>query len=187
MKKRLFVAINLDPQARLAIARLAVSLPKYPGLVPTKSDNLHLTLLFIGDTDEEIIPAISNQLEEIAQNTPSLTLNFGQLGAFPDLSNPQVIWAGLDGQGLAELQQAISQRLLPIASTADTKPFRPHLTIARANSHLHPELTAKLLVQMSDQSLGLPSLTISQIHLMESTLAPGGSIYKQISAHTLQN
>ncbi|MBN2585112.1 RNA 2',3'-cyclic phosphodiesterase [Patescibacteria group bacterium] len=183
MKKRLFIAINFDSATRLAIARLMSQLPNQPGLNKVKVDNLHLTLLFLGDTEEELIPQISQQLDEVCKDFSSLSLKFGRLGGFPDLKHPQVIWIGLEGNHLSQLHQVIAERLSPLVPTADTKPFRPHLTVARSNSHLHPESTVKFLLQLSQQPVNLPPVAVSQIDLMESALAAGGSIYKRISTH----
>lgn len=186
MKKRLFVALNFDPATRLAIARLMVKLPHQPELSKTKVDNLHLTLLFLGDTDEELIPQISRSLEEIAKATPTLTLKFSNLGGFPDLFHPQTIWVGLFGDGLDQLQQAIASQLLSIVPTADTKPFCPHLTIARVKDTLSGKATSARLGELSRSPLDLPPVRLTQIDLMESALAPGGSIYKIVSTHSLQ-
>ena len=180
------MALNFDPATRLAIARLMAGLPSRPGLTKTRVDNLHLTLLFLGDTDEELIPQISQQLAEISQNFSSLRLEFSQLGGFPDLQHPQVIWIGLDSDTLHQLRQAIANRLLPLVPTADTKPFRPHLTIARTNPLFHPETKANWGQRGEPLKATLPPVTIPQIDLMESTLAPGGSIYKKVSSHHLQ-
>ncbi|MFA5270419.1 MAG: RNA 2',3'-cyclic phosphodiesterase [Patescibacteria group bacterium] len=178
MKKRLFVAINFDPATRLAIARLMSCLPNQPGLIKTKVDNLHLTLLFLGDTDEELIPQLARELEDITKNYGSLSLKFGSLGGFPDLKRPQTIWIGIDGDGLGQLQRSIAERLLSIVRPVDTKPFLPHLTIARANGSRPPS-------QIGQIAIDLPPVAISQVDLMESILAPGGSVYKRISAHRL--
>ena len=168
MKKRLFVAINFDPATRLAIARQTAGFPDRPGLNKIRVDNLHLTLLFLGDTDEELIPEISRQLDDISKNFRSLILKFGRLGGFPDLKYPQVVWVGIEGPNLIELRQTIAQLLLPLVPTADTKPFHPHLTLARVSSSTHPELTAILdsQGQRPPFETNLPSTTISHIHLI---------------------
>ena len=187
MSKRLFVAINFDPATRLAIARLMVGLPNHPGLSKTKVDNLHLTLLFLGDTEEDLIPQISQQLDEICQNIRPLSLKFGKLGGFPDLNHPQVVWVGLEGEGLVPLRQTITDKLLPLVPTADAKPFHPHLTIARTNASSHPELAASPLAQTNQQPVGLSPVLIPQIDLLESILASGGSIHRRVSAHSLHH
>jgi 2'-5' RNA ligase len=170
MKKRLFVALNFDPATRLAVARLVVQLPNHSGLNKTKVDNLHLTLLFLGDTDEELIPQLSQALEEIAATNSALTLQFNHLGGFPDLFRPQTIWIGLTGDSLNQLQQAIAYQLLSIVPTADTKPFRPHLTIARVKGDLPGDIKSARLGELARSPLDLPPIRIAQIDLMESTL-----------------
>ena len=83
MDQRLFVAINLDNTAKLALVKVMAQLPSSPTLNKTKIDNLHLTLQFLGDTAEELIPEIKNIINQIAASHPVVALNFDQLDGWP--------------------------------------------------------------------------------------------------------
>lgn len=179
MKKRLFIAINLPPEARVGLGRLIARLPNQPGITKTKLDNHHLTLLFLGDTDEEVIPRISEELNKISEKFSPLPLSFTGLGGFPDLNQPQILWVGLDGGELTALQSEIAKATAPLAPNADTKPFRPHLTLARIKNHFRIDKN-----QLGPLVSTLPHFTANHIYLMESQLTPRGSIYTEFSSHS---
>jgi 2'-5' RNA ligase len=183
MKKRLFIALNFDAPARLALARWLYQLPIPPGLIKTKADNLHLTLLFLGDTDEELIPRLSAELERVAQRFSPLIVSFDRLGGFPNLREPHTLWVGMAGANLAGLRQEVATQIIPLAPGADLKPFRPHLTIARVKTRLPGEVASSRLGEIAGSPLKLPPFSVGQIDLMESTLTPQGSVYKRISSH----
>lgn len=164
-------------------------MPIPPGLIKTKADNLHLTLLFLGDTDEELIPQLSAELERVAQRFSPLIVSFDRLGGFPNLREPHTLWVGMAGANLSELQQEVATRIIPLAPEADCKPFRPHLTIARLGNHpdqLPQGVASARLGELTQTSLNLPPTQLNRLDLMESTLQPGGSVYRAISSHRLE-
>lgn len=182
MKKRLFVAINLDNAAKLALAKIVAQLPDSPAFKKTRIDNQHLTLQFLGDTEEELIPQIQGILNNTATRYPALKLSFTQLGAFPNWQQPNIIWIGLDGSHLKDLQVELARQLIKIVPTMDTKPFKPHLTLARIKSPLN-QSTLNVLQTLKNNPL-LPAPTqILHIDLMSSTLTPQGANHVYISSH----
>lgn len=184
MRKRLFVAINFDSSIKLGLSQIIQGLPRHPNLKKTATGNLHLTLIFLGDTDEELIPDVQSVLKSIAQKHSPLRISFAETGAFPNLDHPRVFWIGLKSPGLRELQQDIAQGIQMLLPSQDTQPFKLHVTLARIKEPLPREVTQKL----RDLKLTPPSPTIiSSIDLMASELTPAGPIYQIISAHRLQN
>jgi len=181
MTQRLFVALNLDPPTKLALGRLLTQLPNQSGVAKTKIDNLHLTLQFLGEIDEELIPQIQTILNTAVIHYQPLVLSFTQLGAFPNWVQPHSIWIGISCPSLMKLQDELAQQLIKLVPTMDTKPFQPHLTLARIKS---PLSSAEL---SSIQTIPIASLTnqINHIDLMASELTPRGSIYTCLSQHQL--
>ena len=99
MPKRLFIAIDPDPAAIDAILGLISTIKReYPisGARYTSPKNLHLTLLFLGDRDERLIPKISNRLEEICREFSAFNLSFSKLGVFPSRRSPRILWLGVE-------------------------------------------------------------------------------------------
>lgn len=121
---RLFLALPLSPQAVEALVRVQADLRvQSPGANCTRPENLHLTLAFLGETPRvrEAVAA----MEEVA--LPPFSFELGGQGRFGTL-----YWAGVrPSAGLQALQGALADRLRAHGFSLESRPFRPHLTLAR--------------------------------------------------------
>ena len=92
-------------------------------------ENLHMTLVFLGQQSCDLLPVLQQAMDELP--SAGITLNINALGYF---RKPQVAWAGPSAtpQSLFDLQRALWDRLLqlkvPLKPSAG---FRPHITLAR--------------------------------------------------------
>ena len=133
---RLFVAIELPDawreEARRIRERLAAALGDDPGLRFTATERLHLTLRFLGDVDEAVLPDLRDQL---AQGVASVEvpLELAGVGQFGSRSRPTVLWLGLTGDldRLASLHAAVERAVVAAGLEGDERPLRPHVTFAR--------------------------------------------------------
>jgi len=134
MLKRLFIAIDPEPALLDTIFRLISTIKReYPveGMRYTAPQNLHLTLLFLGDTEEELIPKIGNRLDKICQNFTEFDLEFANLGAFPSRHNPRILWLGVNNpEPVSVLAKAIIRDSGMVAAPEKDQ-FSPHLTLGR--------------------------------------------------------
>ena len=126
-RHRLFIAIDLSPEARSALTGL--KLPA-ANCRPVPASQLHLTLRFIGDVDDSQLTEVQAALAGINQGP--FHLNLAGTGVFPNSHRPRVLWVGV--APVPELQQL--QRLVELAVQAagipaDERRFSPHITIAR--------------------------------------------------------
>ena len=165
---RLFVAINLNDEMKDALMDIQDTLWDH-GIQgrETVSENMHLTLAFIGDYDDPgkvkaIVDGIEIRPFEIALKG---------VGAFRDLW-----WVGVDNT--APLM-AISRRLRRALSDADIpfdrKKFSPHITIIRrAEGRLSEEARDEL------EKHFVPSMTVDHISLMRSDRGKSGMIYTEL-------
>jgi len=184
MKKRLFIAINFDNATKLALAKIIARLPSLSVINKTKIDKLHLTLKFLGNMEENLIPKIQTILNDVVMKYSPLQLLFTQIGIFPNWEQPNVIWIGINGTHLRELQRDIVQQLFKVVPTVDIKLFKPHLTLARIKYPLTLDQLACLRSLQNEISLSaIPIATAISVDLMESTLISGGAIYATISCH----
>jgi 2'-5' RNA ligase len=191
MLKRLFIAIDPEPALLDTIFRLISTMKReYPtkGMRYTTPKNLHLTLLFIGDTDELMIPTIGSKLEKICQNFPEFDLDFSSIGAFPSRRNPRIIWLGVSNPGpVTALARAIIQDS-GLVTEPEKSQFSPHLTLgrvaedARGNSS---ETFSKLFTKLGNIKVG--STRIREVLLYQSDLKPSGPVYTVLSRHPLKN
>lgn len=132
---RLFVAIDLPDSIKSEIAGLTRQLS---GVRLVKPEQLHLTLRFIGEVDEQAMRAIMNSLATVM--SPPLTLSLSGAGYFPQGRHPRVLWIGLKPDKLLlQLQNKIELAVQAAGITGDTRPFTPHITIARTKEGGCPE------------------------------------------------
>jgi len=134
---RLFVAVDLDNTAQQAVAaeqrRLVRAFGEAAGsLRMVKADQIHLTLVFIGNRDVAQSAPIVSALQQRVSMAP-FRLSFGGIGVFPGPRRPRVLFLGiLDGAAmLVRLQENIAQRLEQVGVPRESRPFHPHLTLAR--------------------------------------------------------
>jgi 2'-5' RNA ligase len=134
---RLFIAVDLDDEARAAMAaaqkRLAAGIGEArSSLKWIPPDRLHLTLVFLGEVDETRARAVTDVMGADVTQAP-FDLAYVGAGVFPARGAPKVLWAGV-GAGAREvidLEQALAARVAGVGHRIEGRPFSPHLTIAR--------------------------------------------------------
>ena len=132
---RLFVAILPPPEA---LAELAVAVEPLRAAQPelrwTGEDDWHLTLAFLGEVAETVLPELSIRLERAAARHPGQNLAVAGGGAFPARRKARVLWAGIQsGAGLAPLAASVAAgaRRAGAPPPDEDRRYRPHLTLAR--------------------------------------------------------
>lgn len=179
---RLFVGVELDPEVAAAAASLAAELQRRAvRLAPDAritwipQDRLHLTIRFIGDTDEQSARAIRAVLEPAVEIQPS-GLTIAGTGAFPPKGAPRVLWAGLGAgrEALHHVEAEVSQRLESAGVPREERPFSPHLTLARVREASGLR-SSELFDGLTDTALG--TTQVEAITLFESRLSPKGPTY----------
>src|SRR5262249_16826306 len=136
---RLFLAIDLDDVSRAAIAkeqaRLRTACEAGSPMRWVGPDQMHLTLVFIGQVDDErgarMGEAFARRVDRRA-----FDLMFGGIGVFPAPGAARALWVGtLEGHvELAALQRELAARAVQLGAVIEQRPFSPHLTIARWKS-----------------------------------------------------
>lgn len=175
---RTFIAIDFPEPVKDVLAQAAAHL-KYSGadVKWIEKENIHLTLKFLGEVDEKKLEAVRSALDAIAIRTKTFEASIKNIGAFPKIEFPRVIWAGID-KGAEEsgtLAGKIDQALSRLGFQKESRPFAAHLTIGRVRSSKNID---KLKNQMEAYSLPeLPPAPIRSVILYKSTLTPNGSTY----------
>ena len=133
---RLFIAVEIDDAVRRVAATAGEELRQAIGpalkarWVPP--ENMHLTVRFIGQVDDDRAPALIDALTRPLDVAP-FDLELGGCGAFPPSGPPRVLWMGLT-RGLSSLSlmhEACNQRLRPFGFEPEGRPYSAHLTLAR--------------------------------------------------------
>jgi 2'-5' RNA ligase len=132
-KQRLFVGVELPGEARAAIEELCRPIRGIGGVRWAPTENLHLTLAFLGWVQPDGIDAIEERLAGAAAETAPLSTRLTGLGRFPERGKARVLWVGLeDAAGsLAELAGRVLGSLGDLFEP-EGRAFRAHVTVARA-------------------------------------------------------
>jgi 2'-5' RNA ligase len=178
---RLFVALDLAEDVRGALRELISKLqPKSQGARWVPPENLHVTLKFIGHVDEEKLRPIQGALATVHSSEP-VNLHFRGMGFFPNEFKPRAVWCGIAASpNLAALAADIDQALAPLGVAADTRPFTPHLTLARFKSDEGVREVVGAANEMKSYEFGAASQT--NFHLYESLLKPTGAQYNRLAS-----
>ena len=179
---RLFVAIELPWAAQRYIAQLLDTLRarNIPGLRWVKTESVHLTLKFLANVSEERIDSIVIAMEWATENITSFSVRIQDVGTFPNMRAPRVLWAGLRGEVelVTQLQARLEETLAALGFVEEIRPFSPHLTLARVQGRLS-SLERRDLVEAieSTRSITGVDLPVRRLSIMQSTLTPAGAIY----------
>lgn len=177
---RLFIGIGLPDTYRQSLRPLIQSISGITdaSINWSKPDTWHLTLKFLGETDEARIPALKAALAAVDFTT--FTLRAGGAGAFPDARRPKVLWLGLaeGGEQSAALARSIEDGLAALGIPREKKPFRPHLTLGRVRRPAPGDWTPVLDAAAAPP---WPPFTAAHFTLWQSTLAPEGAIHTALA------
>ncbi|MBU8933286.1 MAG: RNA 2',3'-cyclic phosphodiesterase [candidate division Zixibacteria bacterium] len=179
---RLFIALPLTSTVKQKLEQVSSELRKHGGKVKwVDPKNIHVTLRFLGDTEERIVDAIGTSLNTIARNHNTIESTIDRLGGFPNLQKPRVVWAGLSGEreieALTKLATEVEQAMCDLGFEPDNKRFRPHLTLARVKA---PQELEPLVAELKSYQFDPTPLRLDRLVLFKSTLTPQGPIYERL-------
>jgi 2'-5' RNA ligase len=183
---RLFVALEPPAEVRDRLAAIADELKARAGRAAgdvrwAPTENLHLTLQFLGAVAEDRVDGVRAAVAAAAAAAPPLLLHVEGAGAFPSPRRPRVLWAGLSGDTapLAALVKDLGARLAPLGFPPEARPFSAHLTLGRARD---PRGAPRLAAALGPLA---PAPAVAwrarDVVLVRSHLSPKGSRYEAIS------
>jgi len=181
---RLFLAGQLPGPIEQAILALRAEwIGTLSGWRWVRPDAIHLTLRFLGEVtsarDDESRPA----WRRTAAGGRAFRCALTRVGRFPARGSARVLWVGLEerepGQALADLADRLEGVARSLDFSAETRPFHPHVTLARAVPGARPDLPSLEPLPRQDEGW------VSEIVLFASRLAPGGSRYTALERFPL--
>jgi 2'-5' RNA ligase len=191
---RSFIAIALTDQARDEITLLQGRLEE---VVPNRTvrwtapQNIHLTLHFLGDVSVDHLEAVGQALTDVTAGTQPFSLALKNLGCFPNIARPRIVWVGLSGATdiLVALQRELGQQLnKAIDFQPESRPYSPHLTIGRVRKGI-PQRGLRDLGQALEKEMPrvgeVAPLPVHTIHLIRSDLKPDGPVYSTLASGKL--
>jgi RNA 2',3'-cyclic 3'-phosphodiesterase len=186
---RLFVAVPLSADATAAVAevveRIRADEPEGRGVRWVRLEGLHLTLRFLGPTSESRVPDLAAAVADVAHDGEPFTITVRGAGSFPPTGRPRTIWLDIrDGvESLEGLAARLDDRLADAGWERERRPFRAHLTLARADGvRAGPATVAALTAEAADLAIESP---IDRLILYESITGSGRARYVERAAADL--
>jgi 2'-5' RNA ligase len=184
---RTFIAVDPGAPIRNRLVALQETLARAGSEVKwVEPDNLHVTLLFLGEVDERDVPAVCRAVGGGCAGLEPFALSVEKVGCFGNPSRPRTIWAGV-GAGAAELialHDALEAPLLEMGCyRREDRAFTPHLTLGRVKSNRPNERLAQALTKQASWHGG--ETEVDEVLVMSSELRPQGPVYAVLSRAAL--
>ncbi|MDK2877548.1 MAG: 2,3-cyclic 3-phosphodiesterase [Thermoanaerobacteraceae bacterium] len=175
---RCFISIELNPIVKKdAEDYIKNLLPNdfFRSIKWVKPDNMHITLVFLGETQLDSLTQITHVMESVSNKYDPFLINLSGSGFFPNVREPRVFWIGIEKTPiLYALKKEIDAGLTKLSLGFDRKPFSPHLTIGRFKSAPNSKQHINSLPDFK------ASFMAEKISLVESKLFKEGPLYTDI-------
>lgn len=183
--KRCFLAIALDKQIQTSLAVVQQNILGLGSSAARKircvrRENFHVTLKFLGATQESQIEPLCLELQALATSISCVSATIEGIGAFPHPNRPRVVFANI-AQGHKQLQDMANQienACVNLGFDATAKPQIPHITLARIEGAPKNGLLTAFIERHDHEPFG--QIAVCEIVLFESQLASHGPIYKEL-------
>ncbi len=179
---RAFLALDLPENVSRFLDDISSQLKKSRADVRwVNPTSIHLTLKFLGNVNRSRIQDIENVMSPIFAIQRELELKISGIGAFPNMSQPRVIWVGVsDPSGrLVKVVSSIEKAFNDLGFDPESRPFNPHLTLGRTRSNNGKERLVDLIESMRPNA-GI-SFVADRAILFQSVLGPAGPRYNVVS------
>jgi RNA 2',3'-cyclic 3'-phosphodiesterase len=161
MTQKIFIGINIPNKAK---KRLISATEKWQDLPIkwTREDKLHLTILFLGYLEEDLIPEICEKVQIACENEDIFDIEFNSIELAPSPEKPQMVWlSGKPDKNLLRIYERLEKELG--LYTAPKKSFRPHITLGRIRKFMwevldvQPEISEKFQLIVTADSIDVMS------------------------------
>ena len=182
---RAFIAINISPEIKQRLEVVSKDLQRSLQGVPIRwvpVENIHVTLKFLGDVSESNLDLLKEGLEAEATRHAPFDISAGELGAFPTIRRPRVLWVNVQAPSeLEALQRGVDSEAARLGYDREERPFSPHLTIGRVSRNANSKDVRRISEHLESIKVGyIGAARIRDLHLYRSDLYPSGAVYTSI-------
>ncbi len=176
---RTFIAVAIDKTIRDRAVVLQESLGRAGADVKwVEPENMHVTLLFLGEVEDRSLPAVCRVVAEVAAEWPPFEMSVAGAGCFPSPRRPRTLWVGI-GEGLQELvalHDALEPPLLDLGCyRREVRQYTPHITLGRVKGEAGADQLATALARRADWQGG--QVRVREVLVMSSELRSEGPAY----------
>jgi len=185
---RTFIALDPGKAIRERMVALQESLGRTGTEVKwVEPQNLHVTLLFLGEVDNRDLMPVCRAVEEAARAHQPFELSIEGTGCFPNMRRPRIVWTGV-GQGLAEVRALHDALEIPLLALGcyrrEERQFTPHVTLGRIRTEKPMNELAAALLKTRDYKAG--ETLVREVLVMSSDPTPKGPAYTVMSRAPLK-
>ncbi len=191
MTFRGFLSIDVEPTDKIHEFMDEVERTGAP-LNMVNPNQLHMTIKFLGDTEEEKIDEIVQKADFAVDPYDPFKLDLKGTGAFPHLGFMKVVWIGSEVSSeesqtstdeefslIADIAHRIEEELVPLGFERDEREFSPHITVARVKGGKNKEKLKSVIEEYEDEFF--TTFKVNKLTLKKSVLKKNGPEY-----HTLE-
>lgn len=178
---RLFIALELSEEQRRQVTLFQARFKKQlAGVRWSKPESMHLTLKFIGDTDQAGLDMIKKALDEAARHVEPFNIAYSGCGVFPAADSARILWIGLGigAETTTEIAEKLDDSLYGQGFKKERQPFKPHLTVGRIRQPLEEKFVHEYL--KSGEDFQTSPACMSALTLFKSDLTAHGAIHEVI-------
>ena len=184
MTIRTFIAVDIGALDELvnfedALGRLGAELKL------VEPENIHITLKFLGETDEELVDDIMGIITESSADIKPFKLELIGAGAFPNLNYLKVLWVGMKNyEPLEIIAKNLDSKLTQLGFKSEKRGFKPHITLARVKSRKKKNAIKDLLIK--NKNMVFAEVEVKNIRLKKSVLDSRGPTYYTLGEVSLE-
>jgi 2'-5' RNA ligase len=187
---RLFVACELPEDWTQALRSAERDLERagLTGLRWARPEGIHLTLKFLGEVGRHMLGDIETAMADACAGSAPFDLRLGPLGSFGGRGRVRVLWAGIEGdvRSLQQIQRRLDDAVHDLGFARETRPFSPHLTLARVPEDAPSDLPARVTSALRTVKAPVAGPhRVVELSLMRSQLGRGGAAYSRLTASRL--
>lgn len=182
MAIRAFIAVEIDSEIKKRLSeyinKLKMTGADVKWVVP---ENIHLTLIFLGYIEEDILPGLNRIIGDLASNLESFNIRIENIGAFPNLKRPRVVYVCVTDKGsnLLKLYENLNKGVGELGIKEESRKYVGHITLGRIKTQKN---ISKLTIALKTETrCFFGSDKVNSLTLMQSKLTPKGPIYSKLN------
>ncbi len=176
---RTFLAIDLGPAIRKRLASLQKELSNdAPDVNWVEGENLHITLLFLGDIDERESITVCRAAQQVTSSLPTFQVTMEGVGCFPNTRRPRVVWVGVSegADNLVKLHHELESKLEALGLyRPEMRAYKPHVTLGRIKGEGPHDALVQALAKQQEWAGG--EANVREVLVMSSEMTRDGPTY----------
>jgi 2'-5' RNA ligase len=187
MAMRSFLAFELPRAIKETLSAVSGEMKRFPlDLRWVKVDNIHLTVVFLGNIRPEQRRGVEQTVEKVCKAFGPFDMALSGTGVFANRRHPRVLWVGLVGDvdRMGRFREYLQEGLAPIGIRQEKRPYRPHLTLARFRKGSRPGAPLDQLLE-AYEGFQTPPWPLDELILFRSDLQPRGAVYTRLASWPL--